>query len=111
MIKKSSVNSSEEKGISNFKYEATKSTVSERIQLVDKNVFQGRHVNEFSLSELKKVITCRMFLKENTDAVGVFEKVKVRLVAAGEHLQDRGSPTSSTTVVVVAALAAMFAMR
>ena len=73
------------------------------MQLVDKKVFQGRHVNELSLSELKKVNTCRMFLKKTTNADGVFEKVKARLVAGG-HLQDReiydndSSPTASTKV-------------
>ena len=53
------------------------------MQLVDKNVFQGRRVNELSLSELKKVITRRMFLKEKTNANGVFETVKARLVVGG----------------------------
>ena len=46
-----------------------------------------------------------MFLKEKTNADGVFEKVKARLVAGG-HLQDLeiyyngSSPTASTTVVM-----------
>ena len=77
-------------------------------------MFQGRHISELSLSELKKIITCRMFLKEKTNADGVFEKVKARLVAGG-HLQDRerydngSSPTASTTVVQIeAALAAKY---
>ena len=44
-----------EEGICNFGYETSKSIVSEMMKLVDKN--------ELSLSELKKVITCTMFLK------------------------------------------------
>ena len=87
LIKKVSGNMTVEEGISKLGYEATKSIVSEMMQLVDKNVFQGRHVNELSLSELKKVITCRMFLKEKTNADGVFEKVKARLVVQLQVLQ------------------------
>ena len=71
LIKKVSGNMTVEEGISKLGYEATKPIVSEMMQLVDKKVFQGRHVNELSLSELKKVITCRMFLKEKTNADGV----------------------------------------
>ena len=100
LIKKVNGNMTVKEGISKLGYEATKSIVSEVMQLLDKNVFQGRHANELSLSELKKGVTCRIILKEKTNADGVLEKVKARLVAGG-HLQDRAIydfiPYSSTS--------------
>jgi hypothetical protein len=100
--------------IAKLGYVATKAIVSEISQLVDKDVFQGRHIDDLTLEELKKIITCRMFLKEKVNADGIFEKIKARLVAGG-HLQDRdvydngSSPTASTTAVFIeAAIAAKF---
>ena len=112
MAKKASGTMSVKEGINKLGYDAVKAVVLEMTQLVDKDVLEGRNINDLSLSELKKIITCRMFLKEKINADGVFEKVKARLVAGG-HLQDReiynngSSPTASTTVVFMeAAIAA-----
>ena len=112
LAKKVKGNMSTEEAINKLGYAAVKAIVSEIAQLLDKNVLQGRHIDELSYDELKKVITSRMFLREKRNADGIFEKIKARLVAGG-HLQDRdiydngSSPTASTTAVFMeAAIAA-----
>ena len=106
LAKKAKGTMSIKEGIDKLGYEATKAIVIEMQQLIEKDVLEGRFIDDLTLDELKRIITCRMFLKEKTNADGVFEKVKARLVAGG-HLQDRdvydngSSPTASTTVVFI----------
>ena len=45
-------------------------------QLVDKDVLEGRNINDLPLSELKRIITCRMFLKEKINVDGAFKTLK-----------------------------------
>ena len=96
------------------KYEsvADEAIMKELVQLHDKKVFVGKHFRSLSPEERRKIIRSSMFLKEKYDAMGIFEKLKARLVAGGDMqdkslYEDVSSPTASVQAVfIVAALAA-----
>ena len=75
MANKVSGTMSVKEGFNKLGYDAFKA------QLLDKDVLEGRNINDLPLLELKRIITSRMFLKEKIKADGVFQKVKARLVA------------------------------
>ena len=52
-------------GINKLGYDAVKAVVLEITQLVDKDVLEGRNINDLSLSEIKKIITFRWGVRES----------------------------------------------
>ena len=95
--------------------EATVRTLRRELkQMLDKKVWTPLHWRGLTREEKRSVIRSSIFLKEKYDAEGLFQKLKARLVAGGNH-QDRtiyseaeiSSPTVSTSAVfMVAAIAA-----
>ena len=83
-------------------------------QMLSKKVWRPEYWNLLTSEEKRSVIRSSLFLKEKYDAVGLFQKLKARLVAGG-NWQDRtiysdsemSSPTVSTSsVFIVATIAA-----
>ena len=106
------INMTISQGIDKLGYHAIQSIVKELAQMTDMKVFTGVDIKDLTKSQISKIITSNMFLKEKYNADGTFDKVKSRLVAGG-HLQSReiydngSSPTVSTSsVFLVAAIAA-----
>mmetsp|Transcript_7432 Transcript_7432/g.10534 ORF Transcript_7432/g.10534 Transcript_7432/m.10534 type:complete len:204 (+) Transcript_7432:1860-2471(+) len=90
---------------------ADEAIMKELMQLHDKKVFIGKHFRSLSLKERRKIIRSSMFLKEKYDAMGVFEKMKARLVAGGDMqdkslYEDVSSPTASVQAVFIVATVA-----
>ena len=81
----------------------------ELVSLEEKKVFKPVFAGSLSEEQRKRVIPCKMFLKEKYLADGTFDKIKARLVGGG-HRQDKtvyeveetSSPTASLTAVYAA---------
>ena len=81
-------------------------------QLIDKKVWRPVKWNSLTEKEKREAINSHMFLKEKYDALGLFDKLKGRLVARGDE-QDKdmydnlSSPTARlTSLFSVTAIAA-----
>ena len=81
-------------------------------QMLDKGVWKPVKLSDLSERERKETISSHMFLKEKYNALGLFDKLKGRLVARGDE-QDKelydnlSSPTARlTSTFSVAAIAA-----
>ena len=95
--------------------EATVKTLKKELQqMLSKKVWQPLYWKYMSPEDKRAVIRSSIFLKEKYDAQGLFQKLKARLVAGGNH-QDRtiyaeseiSSPTVSTSsVFMIATIAA-----
>ena len=78
----------------------------------DKEVFEPVDTSVLSRDQWRSIIPSKLFIKEKYNALGVFEKVKARLVAGG-HRQDKevfenisSSTVSTAAVMMVACIAA-----
>jgi len=85
------------------------SIVKEIKQLIDRKSWHGVRLSDIAPAERKRIIPCKLFVKEKYTASGDFDKVKSRLVAGG-HRQDArvykdktSSPTVSTCCVLAIA--------
>ena len=90
---------------------ATQSIFKELNQLEEKNVFEPLRCKDLSITDRKKIVGAKLFLKEKYKANGEFDKVKARLVAQQfKHTvfsEKQSSPTAATTsVFMIAGLAA-----
>ncbi len=90
----------------------TQTIEKEMGQMLSKQVFHPVRASGLSPSQLRRIIPCKLFIKEKTDPHGVFDKLKGRLVAGG-HRQDKtlyedlSSPTADqSSVMTIAAIAA-----
>ena len=81
-------------------------------QMLDKGVWRPVRWSELTEKEKRESISSHMFLKEKVNALGLFEKLKGRLVARGDEQDkdlygDLSSPTARlTSLFSVAAIAA-----
>lgn len=96
---------------------ARKSVVKEIQQLLDRRSWHGVRMSNIPKEERKRIIPCKLFVKEKYSASGDFEKVKSRLVAGG-HRQDARlykdktcSPTVATPSVFMLATIAQAESR
>ena len=81
--------------------------------MIEKEAFKPIHTSSLTYEQKKTIIPSKMFLKEKYNALGVFEKLKSRLVAGG-HRQDRdvfdsvsSATVGTSSVMMVSAIAAM----
>jgi len=82
-----------------------RSVAKEVKQLLERKSWYGVHLSNIPEAERKRIIPCKMFVKEKFTASGAFDKIKSRLVAGG-HRQDArlykdkaSAPTVSTCCV------------
>ena len=100
------------KAMSEYGESGCATITKEMQQMLDKQVFHPVRAANLSPAQQKKIIPCKLFVKEKNDAQGVFDKLKGRLVAGG-HRQDKtlydnlNSPTadhaSLMTIIAIAA--------
>jgi hypothetical protein len=101
-----------EKAMTNYGESGSATVIKEMQQMLNKRVFHPVRKTNLSPEQQRKIIPCKLFVKEKNDADGVFDKLKGRLVAGG-HRQDKtlydnlNSPTadhaSLMTVIAIAA--------
>ena len=95
-----------------FATEAEKAAIKELSQIYDRGTLHIIDKKMMSLSQMRKLIRSAMIFDDKYDVNGNFERLKARLVARGNEMdeslyEDRSSPTISTIhVMIILALAA-----
>ena len=95
-----------------FATEAEKAAIKELSQIYDRGTLHIIDKKMMNLSQMRKLIRSAMIFDGKYDVNGNFERLKARLVARGNEMneslyEDRSSPTISTIhVMIILALAA-----
>lgn len=84
--------------------------MAELKQMIDKRVWAYMHAANLSITQLKKIIRCHLFVKEKLDAAGVFQKIKARLVAGGDGQDKSIYQTISSPTVCLESVFGMLAV-
>ena len=99
-------------GIKRKGEDAVRSVAEEMIKLHDRDTFEGVHISDLTLEQIKGILPSKTFLKEKYLSSGEYERTRGRLVGGG-HRQDKEiyennhSPTVATqSVFMLAAIAA-----